>query len=551
MKKHKGSQLASIMSLNELLNNSFSSDVEENSSMRRKRKWKELRLLYNILTQKDYSHGSIENALWFYSPNVVTLDIFIAAMMAEFQFDRALCIDNNLRWLYWSFEGGTKNSVDWRDIVVAYKIIVFFRLVRNRTIDLLVILFDVFASNKEDPVKGLRGDPDDSWYIPNANVYLKKIFTCVCQSDFEAKGMEDLLIQCVDSFYQSALFDRTKTLSRTKMSSQMLASKEPKALPHKIMRKEFKKILEASHTLVTNWQHLAWARLPTDLRLLAYDEAQVRAVENIDKITLRFKLEQALRIYHKLVYKKMFKEWKIVIQKEAKLNKYIIKKVYRKFKVSFKFWRFVSSHKHLRRQRRLLAEVMSCYSIKARCFARIKLFIYQNKKVMATVGPFNPNIKRFREGVSHIRTFRKLATLREFYHIWWGVTVELINWDLATDSDNNRRLTPIFKAWAKWANFEVMTKRMELMVLENKASFDKRMEETEILAKEMIVIEMRKKKEREEVEVKQKEEEKKERLEAARRRAQATKVAEQVYSIISHSHVNDRYNCPYNSNRTC
>ena len=96
---------------------------------------------------------------------------------------------------------------------------------------------------------------------------------------------------------------------------------------------------------------------------------------------MRFKLDQAMRMHRRLVFKQFFKDWKIVILKESKLNKHLISKLQRKFRVFFKFWRWMSAAKHTKRQRELLAEVMGCYSIKARTFARIKLFIYQNKKV--------------------------------------------------------------------------------------------------------------------------------------------------------------------------
>ncbi len=96
---------------------------------------------------------------------------------------------------------------------------------------------------------------------------------------------------------------------------------------------------------------------------------------------MRFKLDQAMRMHRRLVFKQFFKDWKIGILKESKLNKHLINKLQRKFRVFFKFWRWMSATKHTKRQRKLLAEVMGCYSIKSRAFARIKLFIYQNKKV--------------------------------------------------------------------------------------------------------------------------------------------------------------------------
>jgi len=95
----------------------------------------------------------------------------------------------------------------------------------------------------------------------------------------------------------------------------------------------------------------------------------------------------------------------------------------------FRFWLDYSRKKILKRRRRLLAEVMGtenqfslkiliiisliasapfsyyftgkksvgCYTLKARTFARIKLFNYTNRRVVALVLKFDKPVKRFRQ----------------------------------------------------------------------------------------------------------------------------------------------------------
>jgi hypothetical protein len=156
-----------------------------------------------------------------------------------------------------------------------------------------------------------------------------------------------------------------------------------------------------------------------------YDEAQSTAQHNIDHITMRFKLDQAMRMHRRLVFKQFFKDWKIGILKESKLNKHLINKLQRKFRVFFKYWRWMSASKHTKRQRELLAEVMGCYSIKSRAFARIKLFIYQNKKVCCSY------TLTLTHSLTHILTYSLLLALTHLLTYTYSLTHSLTH--LLTD----------------------------------------------------------------------------------------------------------------------
>jgi len=55
-------------------------------------------------------------------------------------------MDNHIRWLYWSFDGGRDNQVDWREILACFKLMVYYKLIQPKTIELLISIFDIFAS---------------------------------------------------------------------------------------------------------------------------------------------------------------------------------------------------------------------------------------------------------------------------------------------------------------------------------------------------------------------------------------------------------------------
>ena len=48
--------------------------------------------------------------------------------------------------LFYSLSGGPDGHLDWRDITSSLLILKFFRLVRDSTVDLLVLIFDVYAA---------------------------------------------------------------------------------------------------------------------------------------------------------------------------------------------------------------------------------------------------------------------------------------------------------------------------------------------------------------------------------------------------------------------
>jgi hypothetical protein len=176
-------RLAAIMSLEQLLD---TTEIVENAELRREKKWKEIRNLYMTIRNTPGCHGTIENAMWMYGDKKITVDHFVTAMIAEFKFDDTDRMDNHLRWLYWAFEGGHHDTVDWRDILAAYKMLVYFRLIRSKPLELLGMLHDTFTNHGTDH-HNHHSDDDEHWQLPilsenQARNPIQRIFTLPCES---------------------------------------------------------------------------------------------------------------------------------------------------------------------------------------------------------------------------------------------------------------------------------------------------------------------------------------------------------------------------------
>jgi len=186
-------RLAQVMSVDAILDTSV---YGEDGDAKRKRRWKEIRHLYSITQQKEYSHCSLENALWFYGHNGITANHFSHALMHEFGFAASMKMDAHLKWLYWSFEGGTIDRADWRAILASFRIVILYRLVKKKPVELLLSLFDIYAVGGETATD----HPNDVWYVTDAFADLRDIFTLPCLSDKDAAETSEHLMAALDLF---------------------------------------------------------------------------------------------------------------------------------------------------------------------------------------------------------------------------------------------------------------------------------------------------------------------------------------------------------------
>jgi hypothetical protein len=152
----------------------------EDTEMRRHRKWKEIQHLFKIIRSDKYSKGSIENAMWFYGTSGVSVTHFVMAIVNEFKFDDSLQMDAHLRWLYWSFDGGREDAVDWREILACFKTQVLYKQVQTKPTELMLCLFDIFAAGGENTTSR----PNAEWYLTRKDLLHMLCIPCNCQLRF-------------------------------------------------------------------------------------------------------------------------------------------------------------------------------------------------------------------------------------------------------------------------------------------------------------------------------------------------------------------------------
>ena len=560
--------------------------------------------------QPKHSKGSLENALWYYSNNGITCNHFVHAIMDEFGFNPLEDdMEAHLRWLYWSFNGGTSDKADWRDILGTLRVPLFYRMVQTRPQDLLLAIFDIYAIGGTGP-RSAHLHPNEAWYITDVTSTIRRIFCIPCETTYETEVMTELVDKAILSTFDYLKVNKGGLTKEQKMQ-EALAKKEAEeqeiiaaaiaagksveeakneakknrrkharadrkeardskgddsddgdieqkdgamsgaerlaaiaaakfaddtpyqlqeALRHydlKMQRKNFRAFMRTHNdVLVKKFQGYCWQRLPVDLRLASLDEQQLIALHATDTIMYRFKMEQALHIYKKNLCRWCFKDWNAAARRLSVVRRHSQRRYkYRKVQF-FNFWRKLASTRAVKTKRRILAEVMGLYSLKARYFQRIKLHNYQTGYIMRTVGTFNKHAKTQKAAFSHLREYIRLAWLRKRYHQWWNNCVKEHNWEISVDHDWRRRLRPILRAWHIDTQFDLRQKRMELLVIENQMDFERKMREAETAAVALREVEMAKLAKAEELRLAQLEAEKQERMEKARKQAQAAKKEE-------------------------
>jgi hypothetical protein len=459
-------RLSEIMTVKEILDTSL---IKQDDEMRRKRKWKEIRQLWTMASLKEHKRGNIENALWHFGNTGVTVHHFVMAFIIEFNFENDLKYDNHLRWLYWSFEGGSEDKVDWRDILASFKLLTFFRMIQNRTIELLLMVFDIYA---EGGGNNPNCKPNDSWFIKIDSNDLKKIFMLPCESSNDVTTMEEMYNVVIESLDDDRLVNTTVSdilnNQKNEKESRERVSLFQKPKIDRITRSAFKKLCKVKTSIVSFWKGRIWDRLPTDCRLTALDDAQMEGFKTAEAMMYKWKVTEAIQLYNRNSYRYCFTEWCVVVLRETRVRKHYRKHMMIMYGQLFRFWIVDTCKIVNRRKRKLLADIMGIYALKARTFQRFKLFNFTQRRLMKIYGAFELNGKFYNLGGGHLRRYRYLVAIRVSYHKWWNRCVEMINLDMVVAHDRIRLQTPYFLAWAKWAMWEARQSRMELMVLENK-----------------------------------------------------------------------------------
>jgi hypothetical protein len=288
--------LAKSMSMDQLLNVSVPTEDQE---IKRRNRWKALRNTHLITQSHTYEKHSFETALYSLANHIISEEHFVMAVINEYKFPNTMKMDAHLRWLYWSFDYERKNEVDWRDILLHYKILMYFRWVKDRTFELILILFNIYVEgdNKQIAFK-------DDFILKNAKESLLKIFLAPCVTDTEVAHMTVLVEPLLENV----------TIHHNNM----------------IIRRKFQKMLsDYDKNLLQYWSRLMWELLPSDMRLTVLDESQMHHHDNAEVIISRFKMEQALNMYKKNTSKVFFREWKLHTLRSTGVRAYANKKLKR------------------------------------------------------------------------------------------------------------------------------------------------------------------------------------------------------------------------------
>jgi hypothetical protein len=322
-------QLAKTLSVEQILNTTV---FVEDNELKRKHRWRYIRNFYGVTRHEKYKYADMETALWSHQGTKVTAHHFVAAMMAEYDFEASMYYDQQLSHLYLSFEGGKHDSADWRDILSNLMVMRHFRTLKEAPLDLFMRIFDLYTL-------GASGNHKKASYVmQNCTEYLKRIFLIPCISDAEVGEVE------------SSLVDLCHLLAAEK---------------HTIQHGAFEALLQTDFApLLAAWAALSWTRIPTELRLIAYDDAQLRAKGNAEALLFRHKIAQAVRFYHKTILRRVYREWKLEMLRESGVRIFLMRVLYRRRHRFFKWWDRLTVNLRNKRQGRYLADVMGNYSLK-------------------------------------------------------------------------------------------------------------------------------------------------------------------------------------------
>ena len=471
--------------------------VNDQEAMRRRR-WRELRNLWEKLRHSRGSLGCAENAFWFEGTFHVEADHFVAAMVQAFRFeDPSLRMDTHLRCLYWTFEEGPLNLVDWRDISASLAILIHYVLVKSNPTRLLLRLIDVYAT--EQLLTDGRQLSSETFI---RSQHLLKVF----------------LLPAIEEYDVNMIQEHFKGMIR-----DLLGFIPTDSVPHFIPRSHLEMYIHPTNSdektikmnFLSKWQALLWDRLPTELRLHILDQEQLQAMRRSDFIAQNALLNRALKFRHIVLLKFCIAEWRLLIANHGTIIAFHRKRRLKRRREFFLFWFYeYTVPKVNRRKKNQLASIIGRHSTKSRCFHRIRLFISNNHRIHRVVGKYEPRVKRIAEGFGRLRRFHRLNHIRIQFHRWWEVCRDMINTEIAISHDERRHKSRHLWAWAETAHELAIARRMNAVALENQTALARDMEETEAAAQQLVQIEIDRRREYEEEKARRLREEEEERRRA-------------------------------------
>ena len=145
----------------------------EHKETRKKNRWKEIRYLYTILQSPEYSKYNIEKAMCSNNNDQnVSIEHFLVIIIGEYGYTLTKQIERTIRKIHNFFDINTFS--DWRYVYSSLQCLKFYKLIKFRPKELLLIIFDIFSINDGDKLKSNTNN--DEWYIYNISQPLREIF---------------------------------------------------------------------------------------------------------------------------------------------------------------------------------------------------------------------------------------------------------------------------------------------------------------------------------------------------------------------------------------
>lgn len=496
-------------------------ESRESVFQRKKRKWREIVHLFVVSRDPAYANKSIEKALLLHETGLMTQQNFVMTIMGEYKFANDLQMDGHLKRLYSSLDNAQKSQADLREVVAAMKCLLFYRTVRLNPIELLAMVFDIFADCKYSDAlatqrhRELGTNKTISATNTNKNgnsnasssstrsgsspgrITSAKLSTALVPAK-DIRGSRETVANnnSLDEF--KGKFENTNWFLRTEADLQCILflpvvttteyatmqgliddalALEPKM---KILRKlDFLVFLDSHDAILKYWSKLVWSRVPSQFRLQVLDEIEAATFEDQEQKLYFIQYNTAVRFNNLSIMKHTWMQWRRGIGDVVLIYRNLNRVLYRKTRIFITFWLDYATKRRMKRRRAILAEVMGAYTIKARCFARMRLLVYSMKRIKIAASRSEEYVKRVGQGLFRLREAQRLYILRRFICKWADIVAwENIN-DLATHMQNRHFTTRVFKAWAKLAMENAELKRNEIMAAKNQMELFQMMAEAD------------------------------------------------------------------------
>lgn len=348
-------------------------------------------------------------------------------------------------------------------------------MIRKAPLELLGILFDIYSESPPE-----HSSPIKTGTQSNA-IVIHSSGTSAANNNWFVRNKEKL-----KPIFYLPLSSRAEELAAAEVLE--LATKDI-GDNTRIRRIDFMRLLKGNSNLVSMWARLMWERVPSDYRLIALDEIELDVFEQYEHRMFIAKLNAAIRHHNLAIEKRTFNQWLVSIGDIISIQRNIKKTLYRRAIKMVEFWWEYTVIQRRKRKRRLLADVMGAYTVKARTFQRWRLMVYTHKKIIFFAGKFDKNAKKMKQGFFRLKEAKRLFLLRHYICKWCDNVAWDINHELADHYFYHTHGRHHFMAWFTFSHEKVLARRHELICADNQAALFRRMEEADVAAAEIIAAE--------------------------------------------------------------